>query len=674
MDWGRWTAGLAVAGSMAMAQATVPVGDFFKNPQLNNVVLSPSGRYVAATRHNDKTHHQMLVVMDLGEKREAKVLAAYNDSDVVRVHWVNDDRIVYELHDLTTTYFNQWGNGLFSVSRAGDESPKLIVRRDWGFGATDVTAQGARVRQRDNSLDPDHWFHSTLLDGGLNVMVEKGSFDTTDHTLISTQLLRVNSDTGRSELVGRGITAGVKEWVTDAQGNARVAFSYSKDTTQILWRPDPASEKWDVLQQMPRYDKVTGRDSILDVLGMDDRERLYVVVPGTDATGGKMLATLDMRKPNAAPQALVSVPGYDFKGKLIQAPNGRLVGVNYLTDAWGTAWFDPKLKAIQEQVDKALPNTNNLIDCGVCDNPSRVLIHAYSDRQPTAYVLYHVAEGKFEQVSSDRPWIKPAEMAARSFERIKARDGLEFPLHVTRPNGVTGPAPTVVLVHGGPWVRGGEWKWDATSQFLASRGYAVIEPEFRGSDGYGPKLYFASWKQWGLAMQDDVADATKWAIDKGITDPKRVCIAGGSYGGYATLMGLVRYPEMYRCGIEYFGVTDIDLMYTSHWSDFSSDYKTYGMPLRIGDREKDAAQLTATSPLKQHAKINQPLLMGAGRQDQRVPIEHFTKMHDALKTHNPNVESVVYNGEAHGWNLDANEIDFWTRAEKFLDKNLKNAQ
>ncbi|HEV8690365.1 MAG TPA: prolyl oligopeptidase family serine peptidase, partial [Ideonella sp.] len=148
---------------------------------------------------------------------------------------------------------------------------------------------------------------------------------------------------------------------------------------------------------------------------------------------------------------------------------------------------------------------------------------------------------------------------------------------------------------------------------------------------------------------------------------------GASYGGYATLMGLIRYPELYRCGIESFGVTDIDLMYTNHWSDASSDYKTYGMPLRIGDREKDAAQLLATSPLKQHAKINQPLLMAAGRQDKRVPIEHFTKMFDALKAHNPNVESVVYNEEGHGWSLDANEIDFWTRAEKFLDKNLKNA-
>jgi dipeptidyl aminopeptidase/acylaminoacyl peptidase len=674
MNWARWTAGLVVAGNVILAQAAPPpVADFFKDPQLNDLALSPSGRYIAATRRNDKTHYQMLVVIDLGEKREARVLASYNDADVMRVHWVNDDRIVFELGDQSSTYFNQYGRGLFSVSRAGDENPKIVVRRDWGPAEVNLSSQGVRVRPRDNSLDPDHWFHSTLLDGSLNVMVEKGSFDTTDHTLISTQLLRVNSDTGRAEVVGREVSGHANEWVTDARGNPRVAFAYNKDIKQILWRADPASDQWALLREMPRYDKVTGRDPILGVLGMDDQDRLYIVTGGDNPAGTTVLATLDLRKPGATPTPLVSAPGYDFQGSLVQAPNGRVVGVNYLTDAWGTAWFDPKLKAIQEQIDKALPNTNNMIDCGACDNPSRVLVAAYSDRQPTAYVLYHVAAGKFEQVSSARPWIKPEEMANRGFERIKARDGLEFPVHVTRPNGVKGPAPTVILVHGGPWVRGGDWKWDAESQFLASRGYAVIEPEFRGSKGYGSTLYFASWKQWGLAMQDDVADATKWAIDKGVTDPKRVCIAGASYGGYATLMGLVRYPELYRCGIESFGVTDIDLMYTSHWSDASSDYKTYGMPLRIGDREKDAAQLAATSPLKQHAKINQPLLMAAGRQDKRVPIEHYNKMLDALKTHNPNVESVVYNEEAHGWNLDANEIDFWTRAEKFLDKHLKNA-
>ena len=265
MNWARYAAGLSMAAAAISAQAAPPVADFFKNAQLNDVKLSPSGRYLAATRRNDKTNYQMLVVIDLGDKREAKVLASYNDSDVMQVHWVNDDRIVFELGDQSSTYFNQYGRGLFSVSRAGDENPKALVRRDWGPTEVNLSSQGVRVRPRDNSLDPDHWFHSTLLDGSLNVMVEKGRFDTTDHTLLSTQLIRVNSDTGRNEVVGREVSGQAREWVTDAHGNPRVAFASTKDVTRILWRADPASDQWTALREMPRYDKVTGRDPILDV-------------------------------------------------------------------------------------------------------------------------------------------------------------------------------------------------------------------------------------------------------------------------------------------------------------------------------------------------------------------------------------------------------------------------
>jgi dipeptidyl aminopeptidase/acylaminoacyl peptidase len=257
--------------------------------------------------------------------------------------------------------------------------------------------------------------------------------------------------------------------------------------------------------------------------------------------------------------------------------------------------------------------------------------------------------------------------------RVPARDGLNIPVYVTRPNGQKGPAPMVVLVHGGPFMRGVEWEWRDEVQFLASRGYVVVEPEFRGSRGYGYKLYRAGWKQWGLAMQDDVADAAQWAVKQGYADQQRICIAGASYGGYATLMGLIRNPELFRCGVEWAGVTDINLMYSIHWSDLDSEYKSYGMPVLIGDREKDAAQLAATSPINLAAKITQPLFMAYGGVDRRVPIEHGTLMRDAISKTNPKVEWKVYADEGHGWMLSTNQIDFWKRVETFLDKNLKNA-
>ena len=221
-------------------------------------------------------------------------------------------------------------------------------------------------------------------------------------------------------------------------------------------------------------------------------------------------------------------------------------------------------------------------------------------------------------------------------------------------------------------MRGASWGWHPQSQFLASRGYVVLEPEFRGSTGFGAAHYKAGFKQWGLAMQNDIADGVRWAIDKGLVDPKRVCIAGASYGGYATLMGLINDPDLYKCGVDWVGVTDINLMYGSanHTSDMSAEWKRYGMPEMIGDQVKDAAQLKATSPIEQAARIKQPLLLAYGGADVRVPIDHGTKFYSAVKRTNPNVEWVEYPEEGHGFYLPKNSIDFWSRVEKFLDKHI----
>lgn len=198
----------------------------------------------------------------------------------------------------------------------------------------------------------------------------------------------------------------------------------------------------------------------------------------------------------------------------------------------------------------------------------------------------------------------------------------------------------------------------------------MLEPEYRGSTGFGSRHFRAGWKQWGLGMQNDIADGAKWMIAQGIADPKRICIAGASYGGYATLMGLINDPDLFRCGIDWVGVTDIDLMYNVTWSDTSEEQQRYGMPILIGDQVKDAAQLRATSPLKNAVRIKQPLLLAYGGSDRRVPIVHGTKFRDAVKATNPNVEWIEYPEEGHGWALVKNRVDFWTRVEKFLDRNI----
>jgi dipeptidyl aminopeptidase/acylaminoacyl peptidase len=276
------------------------------------------------------------------------------------------------------------------------------------------------------------------------------------------------------------------------------------------------------------------------------------------------------------------------------------------------------MRAQQARIDARLPGMINLIDQAECGCSRWSVVTSFSDRQPPLYFLHDQETDALDLIGRSQPRIDARRMASRELQRFAARDGLGIPVYLTRPAG-QGPWPAVVLVHGGPFLRGSTLAWQGEAQFLASRGYLVIEPEFRGSTGYGARLQRAGWKQWGLKMQDDIADAARWAIGQRLADPARICISGGSYGGYATLMGLIRDADLFRCGVALAAVTDIGLVYTLD-DELSDLWREHGMPLLIGDRQSDAEQLAATSPLKLAAQLKRPLLMAHGGKDRRVPV------------------------------------------------------
>jgi dipeptidyl aminopeptidase/acylaminoacyl peptidase len=221
-------------------------------------------------------------------------------------------------------------------------------------------------------------------------------------------------------------------------------------------------------------------------------------------------------------------------------------------------------------------------------------------------------------------------------------------------------------------MRGRQWEWDADAQFLASRGYVVLEPEFRGSTGYGRALYRGGFRQWGQAMQDDLIDALDWAVKQGIVDPKRVCLAGASYGGYATLMGLVRHGERFRCGVAWVGVTDPRLMYK--WRndyDVGTESREHFYPELIGDPVKDAAMLDAHTPVLHAGRIDKPLMLAYGGSDRRVPLVHGERMKKALEAAGRPPEWVLYPDEGHDWEKLETRLDFAARLEAFLARHLR---
>ncbi|MES3003147.1 MAG: prolyl oligopeptidase family serine peptidase [Pseudomonadota bacterium] len=626
-----------------------PVESFFQNFSTSGGVLSPNGKRVAL-RVTGKSGRVQLVIVD-AEKRTAKPIVSYDTVDVAAFSWVNDKRLVFSVGDRETASGDRLtGPGLFAVDADGGEIRQLA----------DVDRYPERGVGGRTLLDFNTRFEAATRDRNSDdIFVTQPKFDN-KREFEAVNLLRVNTRTGAAQTVTR--PGRTYKWLIDANDVPRVAVT--REGAKVTVHYLEAEGKWTALTTFDMFDGAQGFDPF--EIGPDGT--LYV--RAQQGGGTSAIYRFDIAKKAIDPEPVISVKGYDFSGRLIMDKT-RLLGIYHVGDAAGTVWLDPAIKKLQASIDTLLPATNNILSVPLHAGSPYALVYAFSDVDPGTSLLFNQQTSQFTVLGKSQPGIDPKQMAQRDLVRYKARDGLEIPAWLTLPRDAKGrKVPLVVLVHGGPWVRGGVWNWNAESEFLASRGYAVLEPEFRGSAGYGFAHFAAGWKQWGLAMQNDIADGARWAVDKGLVDGGRICIAGASYGGYSALMGLVNDPSLYRCGIAWAGVSDIDLMYTISWSAMSADYKQFGMPVLIGDQQKDAEQLKATSPLQQAARIKQPLLLAHGGADRVVPIDHGVKMRDAVRKTNPNVEWVEYTEEGHGWSLVKNRVDFWTRVEKFLDRNI----
>ena len=660
---------LSVLGSAPLAPAQpspvgaqpIPAEVFYRHADISDAELSPSGRWLAV-RTGIGGARVGLMTVDLQNKNATLQAARFSDADIHDFHWVNDDRLVFNLVDLQRGGGDQrTAPGLFSVRPDGSELRELIHL----FGDRVITDRTKRLGR-----EPLHWDH-TLLDvpigNGNDVIVGEFKSDGAGD-LKSVVAKRLDVTNGQVTTLSRGVPPDVVGWLFDPKGEPRVVETLKAGVGRVHWR-GPGSSDWVELARFDRH-KAPFQPRFVDAAG----DLFVTTSDGVDGTS--VLKRFDIKNRQPQSEALVRAPGFDFVGSVVfDRDTGQALGVRVETDAETTVWFAPRMKSIQQSVDTKLPGRINRVSCRRCAQPDAVvLVRSWSDQDPGQYWVYRPVDERWTVVGPVRKDVDPRQMATLDFHRIKARDGIDLPVWITTPSGPApaAPRPAVVLVHGGPWVRGGHWRWDADAQFLASRGYMVIEPEFRGSLGYGERHFRAGWKQWGRAMQDDVADAVSWAVAKGWVDGKRVCIAGASYGGYATLMGLARHPELYRCGVAWVAVTDPRLRFELGWvSDLDEEWKGYGLPALLGDPVADAAALKAIAPVELAARIKAPLLLAFGRQDRRVPIEHGDRMRAALRAAGMEPEWVTYPGEGHGWLQVENRVDFAQRLERFLARHLQ---
>jgi acetyl esterase/lipase len=656
-------AALTALAAPARAQAPAPlpsVETFFRNADVGAMKLSPSGKWLAMTAAAGNGRIA-LAVADVEGKAPIALAAAANNSDVRSFEWVDDERLVFNVVDTRLGGTDQrFGPGLFSVRRDGKEMRELIKPRDSWVRDSPVIGREA--------LGGNHELLMIPRDGSGEVLVGQYQWDSWGRfdTVIP---LRLDVTTGRTRPLSIARPEHVGDWYFDPKGEPRVAVSTFDGVTSIHWRA-PGQEGWTRIATGPSLQQ-RFRPRFVDETG-----RLFVTA-NVGREGTAALKLFDFAAGAPEPRPIVTTPGFDFSGGLVfDAAGDTALGVRVVTDAETTVWFEPRMQELQRLADAKFPGRINTLSCSRCKDPQMLLVFSHSDQDPGRFWLYRPQTDAWTPLGAVRRDIVPARMAPLDFMRAKVRDGLDLPIWLTTPRkdapGLKdGKRAAVVLVHGGPWVRGGQWAWDGEAQFLASRGYVVIEPEFRGSTGYGAVHFRAGWKKWEGAMQDDVADALNAVVAKGLVDPKRVCIAGASYGGYATLMGMIRYPELYRCGVAWVAVTDPRLLFENPWeNDSSEEARNYTMPSMLGHPQNDAAMLKAAAPVERAAELRGPLLLAYGRDDRRVPIRHGTVMREALRAQGREPEWIVYDDEGHGWFKVANRIDFWTRVERFLDAHI----
>ncbi|HEV2976347.1 MAG TPA: prolyl oligopeptidase family serine peptidase [Casimicrobiaceae bacterium] len=627
---------LPVAASATDVVAPEP---FFQHDSFQELRLSPSGKYVGALVPSGG--RVRLAVIDL-ETKSFRIAAALDGYDVGWFEWVNDERLVFTAVDLQSGLGEQRGGGLFAANRDGSY-----------FRILAPTLQ-AQINRWETV-----YHYTTLLsllhDASDDILVISNEPDAR-----YPDVYRMNTLTGRKTLESLGKPGDIVSWVVDRKGAVRAAVELERGTiTRVFWRPDEEA-KWVQLGEFQL------REARFEPVAFDGDGTLFV----TSNIGRDKGAIYRFDTEKKALGALVAAhPQVDLTGGLaFDREKNKVVGLWYEADRPGAVWFDEDWARLQKAVDAALPGRINLIS----GQGARALVWSYSDTDPGTYYLFDLEKRRLEYLATRRKAIKPEAMPARQPVHYAARDGLDIPAYLTLPKGKEPKnLPLVLLVHGGPWVHGATWGWSGEPAYLASLGYAVLEPAFRGSTGWGNKLRVAGWKQWGRGMQDDLNDGMDWLVKQGTVDPKRACIMGASYGGYAVMMGLARDPARWRCGINYFGVTDINLMFDITWSDMVySDYMRYTAKEMMGDPDKDAALLKAVSPIENAAKIKAPVLMAYGAQDRRVPLVHGEKMRDALKAQGTSVEWVVYDDEAHGFMNEKNRYDFYDRVAKFLAQHL----
>jgi len=595
--------------------------DFFRNPEKASYQLSLDGEYISFLA---PYKNRLNIFVQPRAGGETKRVTSVTDRDISGYFWKGNNYLVY-LRDF-----------------GGDENFHLFtVNRD-GSGEKELTPfPGVRATVIDDLYDDPEWL---LI--GLNRRNPE-IFDA----------FRLNVRTGELVLAEEN-PGNIDGWLTDHDGRIRGAMTTDGLDSSLLFRPGAAGPFKKVLT-------FGYRDSFSPLFFTFDNQELYVA-----SNLGRDKVALVKFDPASGreKEILFEHPEVDAANLSYSRKRKVLTSISFYTWKKQRRILDKEIEAILADLAERLPGQEiDLEDAS--KNEDIFIVRTYNDRSRGTYYLYEVPSRRLTKLAEVSPWLKAADLAEMKPIKYLSRDGLTINGYLVLPKGVEPKMlPVVVNPHGGPWVRD-RWGFNPEAQFLASRGYAVLKMNYRGSTGYGKKFYEASFKQWGKKMQDDITDGVNWLAAQGIADPKRVAIYGGSYGGYATLAGVAFTPDLYCCAVDYVGVANLFTFMKTippYWK--LELRKMYEM---VGDPDKDKALLTAASPVFHADRIKVPLLIAQGAKDPRVNKNESDQMVEALRARGIEVPYLVKANEGHGFRNEENRLEFYRAMERFFAKHLR---
>ncbi len=610
--------------TQVMKTKQIPLEDFFKNPEKTSYQISPKGSYYSYKA--PYKNRMNLFVQKVGSDSAIR-LTSETDRDIAGYFWPNDEQI------------------LFLKDKGGDENFRLYgVNVDGSNPVCFTDYDSVRTEILDDLPElPDY----VII--GMNKRNPQ-VFDP----------YRLNIKTGEMEMLAEN-PGNIQSWMFDHDGKLRVAMAIVDGiNTQILYRDKESDEFKPVLT-------TSFKETVSPVFFTFDNKNVYAI---SNLNRDKdALVKFDIRNGKEL-EILYEDPEYDVSDVNYSRKRKVLTSAGYYGDKLHRHFFDTITADLFTRLEKDLGKYEIAITANT-DDEDRFMVRTYSDKSLGSYYLYDKNTDQLSKITDVSPWIDENKMADMIPISYKSGDGLTIHGYLTLPKGKTMETaknlPVVVNPHGGPWARD-YWGFNPEVQFLANRGYAVLQMNFRGSTGYGKRFWEKSFKQWGLSMQDDITDGVNWLIDNGIADSRKLAIYGGSYGGYATLMGIVKDPKLYAAAVDYVGVSNLFTFMKTippYWKPYLD--MMYEM---VGNPKTDSLQLARTSPALNADKIETPLFIAQGANDPRVNKDESDQIVNALKARGIVVEYMVKEDEGHGFHNEENRFDFYRGMEKFLHEFL----